>query len=151
MSTEHRLDEVVSFDSEMQSFWHRYAEICHAKREETTGKNVHDVRKQDEEGTCARGSKELEHALDKAHATEEENRRLRREVEELSFQLQRRKVNKKLSSRAAAAAVAAAAQPKKQNQQWREKEEEEEDFFNYDSLPLYSDYVVRRHRQGGLE
>lgn len=143
MSAEHRLDEVVSFDSEMQSFWHRYAEICHAKREETTGKNVHDVRKQDEEGACARGSKELEHALDKAHATEEENRRLRREVEELSFQLQRRKVNKRLSSRAA-------AQPKKQNQQRREKEEEE-DFFNYDSLPLYSDYVVRRHRQGGLE
>lgn len=143
MSAEHRLDEVVSFDSEMQSFWHRYAEICHAKREETTGKNVHDVRKQDEEGACARGSKELEHALDKAHATEEENRRLRRAVEELSFQLQRRKVNKRLSSRAA-------AQPKKQNQQRREKEEEE-DFFNYDSLPLYSDYVVRRHRQGGLE
>ena len=142
MSAEHRLDEVVSFDSEMQSFWHRYAEIC--QREETTGKNVHDVRKQDEEGTCARGSKELEHALDKAHATEEENRRLRREVEELSFQLQRRKVNKRLSSRAA-------AQPKKQNQQRREKEKEEEDFFNYDSLPLYSDYVVRRHRQGGLE
>ena len=139
MSAEHRLDEVVSFDSEMQSFWHRYAEICHAKREETTGKNVHDVRKQDEEGACARGSKELEHALDKAHATEEENRRLRREVEELSFQLQRRKVNKRLSSRAA-------AQPKKQNQQRREKEEEEEDFFNYDSLPLYSDYVVWRHR-----
>jgi len=137
MSAEHRLDEVVSFDSEMQSFWHRYAEICHAKREETTGKNVHDVRKQDEEGACARGSKELEHALDKAHATEEENRRLRRAVEELSFQLQRRKVNK--------------AQPKKQNQQRHEKEEEEEDFFNYDSLPLYSDYVVRRHRQGGLE
>ena len=144
MSAEHRLDEVVSFDSEMQSFWRRYAEICHAKREETTGKNVHDVRKQDEEVVCARGSKELEHALDKAHATEEENRRLRREVEELSFQLQRRKVNKRLSSRAA-------AQPKKQNQQRREKEEEEEDFFNYDSLPLYSDYVVWRHRQGGLE
>ena len=144
MSAEHRLDEVVSFDSEMQSFWRRYAEICHAKREETTGKNVHDVRKQDEEDACARGSKELEHALDKAHATEEENRRLRREVEELSFQLQRRKVNKRLSSRAA-------AQPKKQNQQRREKEEEEEDFFNYDSLPLYSDYVVWRHRQGGLE
>jgi len=142
MSAEHRLDEVVSFDSEMQSFWHRYAEIC--QREETTGKNVHDVRKQDEEDACARGSKELEHALDKAHATEEENRRLRREVEELSFQLQRRKVNKRLSSRAA-------AQPKKQNQQRREKEEEEEDFFNYDSLPLYSDYVVWRHRQGGLE
>ena len=97
MSAEHRLDEVVSFDSEMQSFWHRYAEIC------TTRKNVHDVRKQDEEVACARGSKELEHAMDKAHATEEENRRLRREVEELSFQLQRRKVNKKLSSRAAAA------------------------------------------------
>ena len=142
MSAEHRLDEVVSFDSEMQSFWHRYAEI--RQREETTGKNVHDVRKQDEEVACARGSKELEHALDKAHATEEENRRLRREVEELSFQLQRRKVNKRLSSRAA-------AQPKKQNQQRREKEEEEEDFFNYDSLPLYSDYVVWRHRQGGLE
>jgi len=142
MSAEHRLDEVVSFDSEMQSFWHRYAEIC--QREETTGKNVHDVRKQDEEDACARGSKELEHALDKAHATEEENRRLRREVEELSFQLQRRKVNKRLSSRAA-------AQPKKQNQQRREKEKEEEDFFNYDSLPLYSDYVVWRHRQGGLE
>ena len=142
MSAEHRLDEVVSFDSEMQSFWHRYAEI--RQREETTGKNVHDVRKQDEEDACARGSKELEHALDKAHATEEENRRLRREVEELSFQLQRRKVNKRLSSRAA-------AQPKKQNQQRREKEEEEEDFFNYDSLPLYSDYVVRRHRQEGLE
>ena len=142
MSAEHRLDEVVSFDSEMQSFWHRYAEIC--QREETTGKNVHDVRKQDEEDACARGSKELEHALDKAHATEEENRRLRREVEELSFQLQRRKVNKRLSSRAA-------AQPKKQNQQPREKEEEEEDFFDYDSLPLYSDYVVWRHRQGGLE
>ena len=142
MSAEHRLDEVVSFDSEMQSFWHRYAEIC--QREETTGKNVHDVRKQDEEDACARGSKELEHALDKAHATEEENRRLRREVEELSFQLKRRKVNKRLSSRAA-------AQPKKQNQQRREKEEEEEDFFNYDSLPLYSDYVVWRHRQGGLE
>ena len=142
MSAEHRLDEVVSFDSEMQSFWHRYAEIC--QREETTGKNVHDVRKQDEEDACARGTKELEHALDKAHATEEENRRLRREVEELSFQLQRRKVNKRLSSRAA-------AQPKKQNQQRREKEEEEEDFFNYDSLPLYSDYVVWRHRQGGLE
>lgn len=142
MSAEHRLDEVVSFDSEMQSFWHRYAEIC--QREETTGKNVHDVRKQDEEDACARGSKELEHALDKAHATEEENRRLRREVEELSFQLQRRKVNKRLSSRAA-------AQPKKQNQQRREKEEEEEDFFDYDSLPLYSDYVVWRHRQGGLE
>jgi len=133
MSAEHRLDEVVSFDSEMQSFWHRYAEI--RQREETTGKNVHDVRKQDEEVACARGSKELEHALDKAHATEEENRRLRREVEELSFQLQRRKVNKRLSSRAA-------AQPKKQNQQRREKEEEEEDVFNYDSLPLYSDYVV---------
>jgi hypothetical protein len=142
MSAEHRLDEVVSFDSEMQSFWHRYAEIC--QREETTGKNVHDVRKQDEEDACARGSKELEHALDKAHATEEENRRLRREVEELSFQLQRRKVNKRLSSRAA-------AQPKKQNQQRREKEKEEEDVFNYDSLPLYSDYVVWRHRQGGLE
>lgn len=142
MSAEHRLDEVVSFDSEMQSFWHRYAEIC--QREETTGKNVHDVRKQDEEDACARGTKELEHALDKAHATEEENRRLRREVEELSFQLQRRKVNKRLSSRAA-------AQPKKQNQQRREKEEEEEDFFDYDSLPLYSDYVVWRHRQGGLE
>jgi hypothetical protein len=142
MSAEHRLDEVVSFDSEMQSFWHRYAEI--RQREETTGKNVHDVRKQDEEDACARGSKELEHALDKAHATEEENRRLRREVEELSFQLQRRKVNKRLSSRAA-------AQPKKQNQQRREKEKEEEDFFNYDSLPLYSDYVVWRHRQGGLE
>lgn len=141
MSAEHRLDEVVSFDSEMQSFWHRYAEIC------TTRKNVHDVRKQDEEVACARGSKELEHALDKAHATEEENRRLRREVEELSFQLQRRKVNKRLSSRAAPAP----AQPKKQNQQRREKEEEEEDFFNYDSLPLYSDYVVRRHRQEGLE
>ena len=134
MSAEHhshpRHDE-ISFDSEMQSFWHRFEQIHqHQRREGTKLK----LQKSDDENARAHGSEELERVLDKVHASEEENRRLRREVDELSIKLQRRKVNKRLSSI--------------KNQKQHEKgEEDEEDFFNYDSLPLYSEYVKKRQRQ----
>ena len=134
MSAEHhshpRHDE-ISFDSEMQSFWHRFEQIHHHQRREGTKLNL---QKSDVVNARAHGSEELERVLDKVHASEEENRRLRREVDELSIKLQRRKVNKRLSSI--------------KNQKQHEKgEEDEEDFFNYDSLPLYSEYVKKRQRQ----
>ena len=133
MSGEHhshsRHDE-ISFDSEMQSFWHRFEQIHQHRREGTKLM----LQNSDVVNARAHGSEELEIVLDKVHASEEENRRLRREVDELSIKLQRRKVNKRLSSI--------------KNQKQHEKgEEDEEDFFNYDSLPLYSEYVKKRQRQ----
>jgi spore cortex formation protein SpoVR/YcgB (stage V sporulation) len=115
----------------MQTFWHRFEQIHHHQRR--AGKKLN-LQKSDDENARAHGSEELERVLDKVHASEEENRRLRREVDELSIKLQRRKVNKRLSSI--------------KNQKQHEKgEEDEEDFFNYDSLPLYSEYVKKRQRQ----
>ena len=133
MSAEHhshsRHDE-ISFDSEMHSFWQRFEQIHQHRREGTKLM----LQKSDVVNARAHGSEELEIVLDKVHASEEENRRLRREVDELSIKLQRRKVNKRLSSI--------------KNQKQNEKgEEEEEDFFNYDSLPLYYEYVKKRQRQ----
>ena len=107
----HPRHDEISFDSEMQSFWHRFEQIHHQRREGTKL----NLQKSDDENARAHGSEELERVLDKVHASEEENRRLRREVDELSIKLQRRKVNKRLSSI--------------KNQKQHEKgEEDEEDF-----------------------
>ena len=121
----------VSFDSEMEYFWQRFEQIHHHRQEVATfaGKKDQDENETDEH---KHESEELERVLDKMqYASEEENRRLRREVDELSFKLQRRRKVKK-----------------RKKHQHNTKEDEEED-YNCDSLPLYSEYV--RQRQLGIE
>ncbi len=121
----------VSFDSEMEYFWQRFEQIHHHRQEVAT---LVEKKDQDENETeeHKHESEELERVLDKMHASEEENRRLRREVDELSFKLQRRRKVKK----------------RKETSTQHKKEDEEED-YNCDSLPLYSEYV--RQRQLGIE
>ena len=57
-------------------------QIHHHQRREGTKLNL---QKSDVVNARAHGSEELERVLDKVHASEEENRRLRREVDELSI------------------------------------------------------------------
>ena len=80
----HPRHDEISFDSEMQTFWHRFEQIHHHQRR--AGKKLN-LQKSDDENARAHGSEELERVLDKVHASEEENRRLRREVDELSIKL----------------------------------------------------------------
>ena len=116
----------------MEYFWQRFEQIHHHRQEVATlvEKRTKDENETDEH---KHESEELERVLDKMHASEEENRRLRREVDELSFKLQRRRKVKK----------------RKETSTFQHKKKTRKKIANCEFPSVYSEYV--RQRQLGIE